>query len=487
MNPCARLISFVAFSLIAAHLTGCLNSSGSSRSASGAMPQEPVITSPEGETTVNYLAAAAIGVGELEPAVLLYTTGLGFAEVRRDTRDDRIEVVLEAPAGRGSQVVLMSYTDGIGRNFGQNPGKLVFYTPDPAAYAAQFVAAGGRITLPPAAQPAFGGAIVGFGRDLDNNLIEIVGDAAATSPYLGAFGLGVSNLDEARDFYVERFGLEETLFLQIPGQYDEYILESAVPGSSALVLMHWTNGSTRNYRNNPVKLEFASSNPQDLSLALEDAGLAVTRFPVNSAASGMPDTLFGATEDTDGSLIELRQGLRGYLEAAAIGTDDLTAAMRFYTQGLGMREIERRTREDRDEVVLQSADARGSNLVLMAFTDGAPRNVRQNPGKLVFYVSDPEQYAQDMVAAGGRITVPPTFQPGLNVVVGFGRDPDNNLIEFVGSLAATQSYLGAFGIGVSNLEAARDFYVNAMGLREVLFLPIPGQYDEYILQGRWKC
>jgi catechol 2,3-dioxygenase-like lactoylglutathione lyase family enzyme len=470
--------------MTAAALSGCLDSGSSSRSspppASGALPADP----PQREPVVNYIAAVGLGVGQLDATVALYTNGLGLIELRRDTRADRIEVVLGAQGGRGSQVILMDYTDGVGRNFQQNPGKLVFYTSDPAAYAQQFVAAGGRITLPPAPQPAFGGTVVGFGRDLDNNLIEIVGDAGAATPYLGAFGLGVSELDAARDFYVEQFGLRETLFLQIPGQYDEYILESPVPGSSALVLMNWTNGSVRNYQGNPIKLEFASSSPQDLSDGLEGQGLSVTRLPDQAGAGGLPDTLFGFAEDADGTLLEFRQGIRGYLQAAAIGTDDPEASLRFYIDGLGMREIGRRSRDNRDEVVLQSADARGSDLVIMSFTDGAPRNMRQNPGKLVFYVKDPEQYAQDMLAAGGRVTVPPAFQPGLNVVVGFGRDPDNNLIEFVGSPAATHSYFGAFGIGVSNLEAARDFYVSAMGLREVLFLPIPGQYNEYILQGQ---
>ncbi|RHW20042.1 VOC family protein [Pseudomonas jilinensis] len=461
-------------------LSACLSGGGSSSRAPS--PTPPPNNDPI--PTVNYLSAIGIGVSDLDAAVKLYTQGLGMRELKRLQRDNRHEVILESADGRGSLVALMSFTDGIGRNVQQNPGKLVFYARDPNTFAAQFNAAGGRITLPPMPQAAFGGVLVGFGRDQDNNLIEIVGDDSANHSYFGAFGLGVSDLEAARDFYTEVLGLEQSLFLEIPGQYDEYILQSPVPGGSALVLMHWTNDSVRNYSDNPIKLEFASSDPQALAGALERSGMAIERTPAPSAEPGLENQLVGYSSDADGNLLELRQGIRGYLGGAGIGTDDLDAALRFYTEGLGMHEVTRRSRTDRDEVVLESADARGSQLVLMQFTDGEPRNMRRNPGKLVFYVSDPEQTALDLIAAGGLVTLPPSFQPGLNVVVGFGRDPDNNLIELVGSPAAVQSYFGAFGIGVSDLQAARDFYVDTLGLRQVLFLPIPGQYDEYILQGQ---
>lgn len=172
-----------------------------------------------------------------------------------------------------------------------------------------------------------------------------------------------------------------------------------------------------------------------------------------------------------------------YLEAVGIGVSDLDAALDFYRNGLGMRVVARRTRENREETVMESADATGSNLVLMAFTDGVPRNLRQNPGKLVFYTRDMESYVASFLAAGGRITLPPTRDPALGVTVGFGRDLHNNLIELVADPAAEHSYFGAFGIGVSDLEAARAFYVDELGFRQLLYLPIPGMYNEYILQG----
>lgn len=479
MKSVARCGSRLSLGLLVLLLSGCLSSGGGSDSDNETTPPPPAADTRENSV---YLQAAAIGVADLNAALKVYKDGLGMTEVERVTRDDRIEVVLQSADKRGSNIVLMSYTDGVGRNTQQNPGKLVFYAKDPAAFATRFALAGGRITVPPAPQASVGGIVVGFGRDQDNNLIEITGSADAVDSYFSAFGIGVSDLEAARDFYVDTLGFDESQFLQIPGQYDEYILTSPVPGSSAVVLMHWTSATPRNYTDNPVKLELAAAQPQRLSDAISEAGETVSQEPAPSADTDLNDALVGYATDADGTLLEIRQSIRAYLSGAAIGVEDLEAAVTLYTDGLGMQEIERRTRDNRIEVVLESADARGSQIILMGFTDSVTRNYQQNPGKLVFYVKDPETFATRFTAAGGRITVPPAPQASVGgVIVGFGRDLDNNLIEITGSDDAVDSYFSAFGIGVSDLEAARDFYVDNLGFKQSLFLQIPGQYDEYIL------
>lgn len=481
MTVTTRLRSRLSLGLLALLLSGCLSSGGGNDSASENSPP----SSADNRQNSIYLSAAAIGVADLDAALQVYTEGLGMSEVERVTRDDRIEVVLESADKRGSYIVLMSYTDDLGRNTLQNPGKLVFYAKDPSAFASRFVLAGGRITVPPAPQASVGGIVVGFGRDQDNNLIEITGSETAQDSYFGAFGIGVSDLESARNFYVDTLGFLESQFLSIPGQYDEYILTSPVPGSSALVLMHWTNATPRNYIDNPVKLELASAQPQRLSDAITEAGETVSLEPAASTDADLKGALVGYATDADGTLLEIRQSLRAYLSGAAIGVGSLDDSLAFYLEGLGMREIERRTRENREEVVLESADGRGSQVILMGFTDGVTRNYRQNPGKLVFYAKDPTAFAQDIRDAGGVVLVEPVDQgPALgNAVVGFGRDLDNNLIEIVGDAAATESYFGAFGIGVSDLAAAKAFYADTLGFKVSLFLPIAGQYNEYILQG----
>ena len=481
MTVTTRLRSRLSLGLLALLLSGCLSSGGGNDSASENSPP----SSADNRQNSIYLRAAAIGVADLDAALQVYTEGLGMSEVERVTRGDRIEVVLESADKRGSYIVLMSYTDDLGRNTLQNPGKLVFYAKDPSAFASRFVLAGGRITVPPAPQASVGGIVVGFGRDQNNNLIEITGSETAQDSYFGAFGIGVSDLESARNFYVDTLGFLESQFLSIPGQYDEYILTSPVPGSSAMVLMHWTNATPRNYIDNPVKLELASAQPQRLSDAITEAGETVSLEPAASTDADLKGALVGYATDADGTLLEIRQSLRAYLSGAAIGVSSLDDALAFYLEALGMREIERRTRENREEVVLESADGRGSQVILMGFTDGVTRNYRQNPGKLVFYAKDPTAFAQDIRDAGGVVLVEPVDQgPALgNAVVGFGRDLDNNLIEIVGDAAATVSYFGAFGIGVSDLAAAKAFYADTLGFKVSLFLPIAGQYNEYILQG----
>ena len=460
-------------------LVGCLSSGGSS---SASNPAEPA-PSPTQNNSPTYLEAVGIGVTDLQAAVSFYRDGLGMRETARLTRDDRIEVVMASADRRGSQVMLMAFTDGIGRHYQQNPGKLVFYVRDAQAFADRFEAAGGRISLPPTALPDFDNTLVGFGRDPDNNLIEMVEVPTLADSFLAAVGIGVSHLDRARDLYVEALGLEEQAFLQVPDLYDEYTLLSPVPGASALVLMHWTNGSNPNYQDNPVKLQWATADPPRLAELLAEAGAQVLRQPAATEEAALAPAIVGYASDLDGTLLEIHQSIRSELAAAGIGVEDLHAAEAFYTRGLGMRVVDRRSRNNRDEVVLESADGTGSQVVLMAFTDGQARNVGRNPGKLVFYVKDMAAYVDAFTAAGGRITLPPMTDPALGVTVGFGRDLYNNLIEMVADAEAQHSYFGAFGIGVSDLEAARSFYVDQLGFRQLMYLPIPGMYNEYILQG----
>ncbi|HEX3141270.1 MAG TPA: VOC family protein [Rhizobacter sp.] len=184
-----------------------------------------------------------------------------------------------------------------------------------------------------------------------------------------------------------------------------------------------------------------------------------------------------------------------YLCAAGIGVSDLEASVTFY-KALGMTERTRLTRSDRREVVLDSADARASRLVLYTYTDGSARNYRQNPGKLVFYVKNASTFAAAFTAAGGTVTSPPSPLGATGITVGFGRDRDLNLVEITSlpaanpSAAQTHSYIAAFGLGASNLAAARDFYVNTLDMKVSQFLQVTKPtstggttpwYDEYIL------
>lgn len=134
-------------------LTACLGGSGSDNGAAPPPPPEP---SPP-TSAATYLEAVGIGVSDLDAALDFYRNGLGMREIQRLTRHDRIEVVMESADRRGSHILLMEFTDSVGRNYQQNPGKLVFYVRDADVFASRFENAGGRITAPPTALPEYGG------------------------------------------------------------------------------------------------------------------------------------------------------------------------------------------------------------------------------------------------------------------------------------------------------------------------------------------
>lgn len=273
--------------------TGCLSSGGgSSRDAT------PAPLSPEAPPT--YLEAVGIGVTDLQAAVDFYRDGLGMRELQRLTRDNRIEVVMESADRRGSHILLMEFTDGVGRNYQQNPGKLVFYAKDANAFAARFEAAGGRITTPPSALPDYNNTLVGFGRDPDNNLIEMVGVPTLNDSFMAAVGIGVSDLEQAHSLYSDALGLTEQELLRVPNLYDEYSLLSPVPGGSALVLMHWTNGSNPDYRDHPLKLQFGTADPEVLTDLLAEAGADILQRPAPSREADLAPITLGYVADHDG-------------------------------------------------------------------------------------------------------------------------------------------------------------------------------------------
>lgn len=265
-----------------------------------------------------YMCAAGVGVTNLEASVTFYKR-LGMTELARLTRTDRREVVLESADRRGSRLVLYTYTDGSTRNYRQNPGKIVFYARDAAAFAADFAAAGGTVSSQPRVIDA-AGTRVGFGRDLDLNLIEIAQmpaaspTAAQTHSYISAFGIGVSNLEAARTFYMNTLDMRQSLYLQVTKPtatggttpwYDEYILVSNSGRGSAIVLMNYTDGVPKNYTDNPVKITLRANDPTTFAQSIAAAGRTVTRMPAPAPEPSLGGAVVGYAKDADGTLLEI--------------------------------------------------------------------------------------------------------------------------------------------------------------------------------------
>src|SRR5277367_6813148 len=76
--------------------------------------------------------------------------------------------------------------------------------------------------------------------------------------FLTAVGIGVSDLDRSTDFYSRVLGMKPMQTFKLD-YMDEVML--AHEGRNAVVLMHYTDGSARNYKDNPVKLVFYVTDP----------------------------------------------------------------------------------------------------------------------------------------------------------------------------------------------------------------------------------
>jgi catechol 2,3-dioxygenase-like lactoylglutathione lyase family enzyme len=125
---------------------------------------------------------------------------------------------------------------------------------------------------------------------------------ARAAENLTAVGIGVSDLARSEDFYTRVLGMSVQQRIDLP-HIREVIV--AHEGRTAVVLMHWLDGSERSYRGDAVKLVFFVPDAKGLIGKIRDEGL-----PIQREAAVMPDfnnMIIGLAEDPDGYVIELLQ------------------------------------------------------------------------------------------------------------------------------------------------------------------------------------
>jgi len=120
--------------------------------------------------------------------------------------------------------------------------------------------------------------------------------------FLTAVGIGVSDLSRSVDFYAGVLGMKQTQTFQLENM-DEIVL--AHEGRSAVILMHYTDGSSPRYRDNPVKLVFYVADPAAMAERIRAAGFEITHEP--AAAPSMNGAVISLAKDPDGYVIELIQ------------------------------------------------------------------------------------------------------------------------------------------------------------------------------------
>ena len=119
---------------------------------------------------------------------------------------------------------------------------------------------------------------------------------------LGAVGIGVSDLARSEDFYTRVLGMTVRQRIDLP-HIKEIVLSHE--GRTSVVLMHWLDGSSRNYDGSAVKLVFFVPDAKGLIAKIREAGL-----PIQREAELMPEfnnMIIGLGEDPDGYVIELLQ------------------------------------------------------------------------------------------------------------------------------------------------------------------------------------
>lgn len=120
-------------------------------------------------------------------------------------------------------------------------------------------------------------------------------------PMLSAVGIGVSDLAKSTDFYVNVMGMEKIRTYKLD-YMDEEVL-GYPDAESYIVLMHWTDGSKRNYKDLPIKIVTRVKDPVALAAKIKAAGYEVTREPQPSGQVG--GAIVGFAKDPDGYVLEL--------------------------------------------------------------------------------------------------------------------------------------------------------------------------------------
>src|SRR5580700_7763248 len=116
-----------------------------------------------------------------------------------------------------------------------------------------------------------------------------------SNDFLTAVGIGVADLARSTAYYRDVLGMQHVRDFHLD-YMDEVML--AHEGRNAVVLMHYTDGSPRNYADNPVKLVFYVTDPAAIAAKVKSAGFEVTREPAPIESLG--GSLVCLAKDPDG-------------------------------------------------------------------------------------------------------------------------------------------------------------------------------------------
>ena len=138
------------------------------------------------------------------------------------------------------------------------------------------------------------------------SLAETQGKSVVDDIIFRSVGIGVSDLKKSADFYCRVLGMKQVGTIELD-YMDEIILSYPADNfarGSRLVLMHWKDGSKRDYKNLPIKVVLQVKDAKAAVDRIRAEGLEVMREPTKSKAS---NNIVAFGKDPDGYMIELLQ------------------------------------------------------------------------------------------------------------------------------------------------------------------------------------
>ena len=116
--------------------------------------------------------ATGVGVSDLRRSTDFYKEVFGMTVVTKFKLPDMEEMILSFPSG--AALVLMCHIDGSKHDLANTGGKLVFYVADPVATAQLARDHGAEVVREPTPIPEFNNTVVGFVKDPDGHLLELL-------------------------------------------------------------------------------------------------------------------------------------------------------------------------------------------------------------------------------------------------------------------------------------------------------------------------
>jgi len=125
--------------------------------------------------------------------------------------------------------------------------------------------------------------------------------AAPAANYLGAMGIGVSDLQRSTRFYTDVLGLEVMRTYEL-GYIEEIVLGWPDSTGAVVVLMHWPD-QPRRYDGNDVKLVFYVDDPAAVIARIRERGGRIDREATPHEA--VDGAIVGLGRDPDNYVVEV--------------------------------------------------------------------------------------------------------------------------------------------------------------------------------------